>query len=204
MSPTSSTPETIGRFKKTFYDPKWGNFLLSMRLFRSSELKQRLNSLTANTAANVYLNLMDHLIRASSFMLGSKSTSQPDCQTVDSISYLLAVYLPNDVISMEPLLTARADEYSYTEQFYTSLLVSPEFLSMHSSSVFRVLVKLGANLSAGVAHFENAPFICVLARLGYKHLIAMLVNEFGCRFQAEQVISGLILTVEKVDFDRGF
>lgn len=177
---------TAGRFKKTFYDPRWGNFLLSMRLFRSSELKQRLNSLTANTAANVYLNLINHLIRASTFMLDSgHSTHQPDSQVIDKVAYLLSVYLPNDVISTAD--GSGDEEFSYTEQFYTSLLVSPEFLAMHSSNVFRVLVKLGADLNAGVSHFDNTPVVCVLARLGYKHLISILINEFGCRFEAKQV-----------------
>lgn len=179
---------TAGRFKKTFYDPRWGNFLLSMRLFRSSELKQRLNSLTANTAASVYLNLINHLIRASTFMLDTgHSTQHPDSQIIDKVAYLLSVYLPSDVIS--PADGSSDEQFSYTEQFYTSLLVSPEFLAMHSSNVFRVLVKLGADLSAGVSHFDNTPFVCVLARLGYKHLISILINEFGCRFQTKQVIS---------------
>ena len=66
-------------------------------------------------------------------------------------------------------------------------MVSAEFLSVGSSNTFRLLVKLGADLNADVGYFENAPFMCVLARLGYKHLLAVLVTEFGYEFQSDKV-----------------
>ena len=68
--------------------------------------------------------------------------------------------------------------------FYTSLLTSHEFLSACDSEIFKMLVKLGADYNATLANFANAPFVCVLARLGQFRLLSELVKLTNLRDEA--------------------
>jgi len=156
---------TLSKIRKPIYDARWGSFLLGMRLFRSDELNARLRSLEHVHAIGIYLDLIGHLIRSAGLLLDKDSTLD---SCLNTIAYMLSLYMPGG-------------------QIYTSLLVSSEFLSAPNSNIFRVLVKLGADLNAGVEYFDSVPFICVLARLGFKHLLNVLVNEFGYRFQTNEV-----------------
>ncbi len=162
---TLSSDASLMRSRKHIYDPRWGSFLLGMRLFRSDELGARLRCLENVHATGVYLDLIGHLIRSAGLLL-DKEAAPESC--LNAIAYMLSLYVPSG-------------------QVCTGLLVSAEFLSAPNSNMFRVLVKLGADLSAGVEYFENVPFICVLAKLGFKHLLHILVHEFGYRFHIDQV-----------------
>lgn len=171
---TADSTTSLNKLKRSCYDPRWGHFLLSMRLFRSEELQSRLKSLEQMHAANVYLDLIRHMIKSAGLIF--EKYSADGCTS--AIAYALCLYLPVDVIG----------ECGEVSAFCTSLMLSSEFLSMPSASVFRVLLKLGADLNAEVEYYDNAPFVCVLARLGFKHLLSMLVHEFAYEIQSDKVI----------------
>ena len=60
--------------------------------------------------------------------------------------------------------------------FYTSLLISNDFLATCDLDIFRILIRLGADYTVSLSTFSNVPFICVLARLGQFRLLSELVK----------------------------
>jgi hypothetical protein len=64
----------------------------------------------------------------------------------------------------------------HSTSFYTNLLISNEFLSICDVEIFKMLIKLGADFNVCLSNFSNAPFICVLARLGQHRLLSELVK----------------------------
>ena len=184
---------TSGSLAKPVYNPNWGSFLLSSRLLRSPELNRRLtHSLSSNSfkfTVSVYLDLMSHLVRSSDLWLAQP----PQPNRLDMIAYLLSLYLPNNSILKRQKMQLNQMESSNSklavEQFYTNLMISAEFLcsNITNANMFRVLIKLGANLTAQVPHFNHMPFMCVLARLGHTSFLRVLTDEFEVRFEADCV-----------------
>ena len=60
--------------------------------------------------------------------------------------------------------------------FYTNLLISNDFFSICDTETFKMLLRLGADYNACLPNFSNAPFVCVLARLGQYKLLSELVK----------------------------
>lgn len=177
---SNNSTNSLAKLKNQTYDPKWGSFLLGMRLFRSVELNIRLNSLKYMHATNVYLDLIKHIIDSIELMF----QNQADI-SLDIIAYLLSLYFPNH--SQKISLIAKNSPVFHTENFYTNLLVSCEFLGSADPNVFRVLIKIGADLNANVAYFENIPLTCALARLGHFHLLEILIHDFNLQLENDQV-----------------
>jgi len=113
------------------------------------------------------------------FLLGMRSLRSIDINRhydtkliVEQIVYLNeSTYLFKDFNRLVYLLSLK-----HSTQFYTNLLISNDFLSICDVEIFKTLIKLGADYNACLTSFSNAPFICVLARLGQIKLLSELIK----------------------------
>ena len=129
---------------------------------------------------NIYLDLIKHIIDSIELVFQNNPEG-----SLDVIAYLLSLYLPNH--SQKISIIAKNSSVFHTENFYTNLLVSSEFLGSGDPNVFRVLIKIGADLNANVPYFENIPLTCALARLGHIHFIEILIHDFNLQLENDQV-----------------